>query len=237
MSHIRTITELKMSGPRIGTLSGSGGGGRGAQPAAGNPGAPGGPPQNWLQEWQGRTPFVTRWAIYITLPLSLLCLLWEAAYNALSNSPRTFLAFELWRPITALPNSGSALDLPFTLLMLAMTGPSTERALGSTRFASFLGAFGVIINFLYAGIMVSPAGPQLLCRSLMYSFPIVLHLQQAAEADPFKLRARSFPFSSQRRCRPSSSPRATVQSPSPGTGWAVAQPCSACLACGPCSWR
>lgn len=97
---------------------------------------------------------MTRWAIYITLPLSLLCLFWEAAYNALSNSPRTFLSFELWRPLTALPNSGSALDLPFTLLMLAMTGPATERALGSSRFATFMLVMGVIINIIYAGIMV-----------------------------------------------------------------------------------
>lgn len=168
----RTIAfcQPRMSGPRIGTLSSSGGGGRGAQPAAANPGGPGGAPQNWLQEWQERTPFVTRWAIYITLPLSLLCLLWEAAYNALSNSPRTFLAFELWRPITALPNSGSALDLPFTLLMLAMTGPSTERALGSSRFASFMLLMGVIINVHYSLIMVSSAKAQRTSSLRLYYF-------------------------------------------------------------------
>jgi len=150
-----------MSGPRIATLSsggggGHGGGGGGPPPRGGGPSStdPVPPPSNWFTEWQGRTPLITRAAIFTVLPVSLVCLFWEAGNAALIMTPAGIFRGQVWRLVTSLINQGGFLNLAFTLLVLAMTGPATERQLGSMRFLLFLLAYGVLINLVFGIITV-----------------------------------------------------------------------------------
>jgi membrane associated rhomboid family serine protease len=107
------------------------------------------------------------------LPVSLVCLFWEAGNAALIMTPAGVFRGQVWRLMTSLINQGGFLNLAFTLLVLAMTGPATERQLGSMRFLLFLVAYGVLINLVF-GIITVRAGSGSCCTAVA---PLMLLLR------------------------------------------------------------
>lgn len=122
------------------------------------PAAGASPPQNWFSEWQARTPVVSRFAILIVLPLTAICLLWTALNDALVLTPSALTGGQVWRLVTSLLDQGGFFALLFVILMLAMQGPTVERAAGSLRFLFQIVIFGIVTNLLYASVSVSFGG-------------------------------------------------------------------------------
>ena len=122
-----------------------------AAPAGGGAAAPG---SNWLSEWQARTPLVSRWAVYVILPFSLIGFLIPGFDETFSLSPDAFTRGELWRLVTALPYQGNLLALVFLLLMLVLQAPKIEESMGSARFIVQVATFGFLVNVFYCAITV-----------------------------------------------------------------------------------
>jgi membrane associated rhomboid family serine protease len=122
------------------------------------------------------------------LPVSLVCLFWEAGNAALIMTPAGVFRGQAWRLVTSLINQGGFLNLAFTLLVLAMTGPVTERQLGSMRFLLFLLAYGVLINLVFGIITV---GATAAAVAVVANCCAVLSLQRSARAAAWQLLRRA----------------------------------------------
>ena len=109
---------------------------------------------NWLSEWQARTPVVSRFALYITLPVTVLGLLVPTLGIWMSLTPEALTRGQLWRFITAVPYQGGLLALIFVVLMLVTQAPHLESELGSLRFLTRASSWGLLINVVWAGLTV-----------------------------------------------------------------------------------
>ncbi len=140
---------------RGGGPPGGGGGGAGA-------GAGAGPaqPSNWLQEWRERTPLVTRSAMLLVLPFSLLSLLLGLSVFTANVPALTAGRFQLWRLLTALVDQGQFFTLLFVTLTLATQMPAQEIRAGSLAFLAHLLTTGLLVGALYAviGLLLGLAG-------------------------------------------------------------------------------
>lgn len=121
-------------------------------PAPALPSAPPSSPGNWFQEWREKTPLITRWLTFITVPLSIVSLLVTPVASALSVTPQVFLSGHLWRIFTAPLVAQGFFALLFCLLFLFMQAPTLERAQGSAAFLFYIIISSVIINTAYAGV-------------------------------------------------------------------------------------
>jgi membrane associated rhomboid family serine protease len=108
---------------------------------------------NWFTEWSARTPVVTRFALFILIPIGLVGIFVPVIPAALVLTPSAILAFQIWRFITMFLIQLGILTLFFVLFFLVLQGPAAELRVGSLAFLWQLFSQGLLINITWATIV------------------------------------------------------------------------------------
>lgn len=101
------------------------------------PSQPNAPPareSNWLEEWQARSPLVTRYIVYVTIPLTLISMLfgWDGSIAVIPI--QVVEKVQLYRLPLSMVFQGGFFILLFVVLMVALRGPLVEFQKGSLLF-------------------------------------------------------------------------------------------------------
>ena len=110
------------------------------------------------QEWQQRTPLVSRWINYIIVPTQIVGMLIPPIGAFMTEDQSTLLGGHVYKLVTSLFFPGGLLTLLVVMLMVMTQGPAVEAKLGSMRFLLLTLSLGMLINLVYAGIAVRGRG-------------------------------------------------------------------------------
>ena len=116
-------------------------------------------PRRKFEEWQSRTPVVTRGIIFILLFSSLFNTLTSSALSSVLECVPLFVIsqFEIWRLLTASFFAEGILNVLFLSMAVSWVAPKLERALGSLRFMCLTLFLSVAISSVFCLVALTIA--------------------------------------------------------------------------------
>eukprot|EP00475_Leptophrys_vorax_P015892 TRINITY_DN22273_c0_g1_i1.p1 TRINITY_DN22273_c0_g1~~TRINITY_DN22273_c0_g1_i1.p1 ORF type:complete len:410 (-),score=89.46 TRINITY_DN22273_c0_g1_i1:29-1234(-) len=165
MSNVRGLGDL--SSRPAGGPGGPGGGGPGG-PAGG---VAGGQPQilgpsEMCQQWKSTCPLVTRWVVYLSIPLAILSLFARTLTLMFGNCPAsTFAHFQLYRLLTHTFFDASLISVLFAAYSFNDVGKKVEGVRGSVFLIVSMFQLDLIIQLLFSVVVT-------LLRMLVPSFSL-----------------------------------------------------------------
>jgi membrane associated rhomboid family serine protease len=155
MANVRGLGDLRGG-------SGAGGGGPGGPPGGGGgPGGAMGQPQmlgpgDMFSQWQATCPLVTRWVVYLSVPLCILSLFAKSLSMMFANCPfGTFGHFQLYRLLTHTFFDSSVFSVLFAAYTFNSVGKKVEGVRGTVFLLFSMLQLDIIIQLIFSLIATS----------------------------------------------------------------------------------